>query len=60
MNQEFSRLNTMSRQMITNGMQMVSKMLTVTGNIIRYVMIDMKTIENETNKMLKASGVNTK
>ena len=60
MNQEFSKLNTMSRQMITNGMQMVSKMLTVTGNIIRYIMIDMKTIETETDKMLKASGVNTK
>lgn len=60
MNSNFSRLNVTAREIITNGIQMTSKMLTITGNIVKYVMTDMKTIENATNTILKSSGINTK
>lgn len=60
MNQEFSKLTATQRDIIVNSVQMISRMLKVTGDIVKYIIIDMQTIEKETSKILNAAGVKSK
>lgn len=54
MNQTFSKLNRSDRYYITDTIRMMSKVVTVVGNMTRYVMEDIKTINKATNKILKS------
>lgn len=60
MNQSFSNLNWNHQRQISSTIQMMSKIFTITGNIIRYILIDINTIEKEADVLLKASGVKLK
>lgn len=58
LNQSFIHLNKNAQRQIMKTMQQMSKIYSITGNIIRYIMIDLKTLEKETNKILKSSNIN--
>lgn len=60
MNQSFSNLNWNHQRQISSTIQMMSKIFTITGNIIRYILIDINTIEKEADVLLKSSGVKLK
>lgn len=60
MNQSFSTLNWNHQREISFTIQMMSKIFSITGNIIRYILIDMNTIEKETDTLLKSNGMKLK
>lgn len=51
--ESFSRLHGSSQSRITNTIQMMSKIIGTIGNIVRYVTIDIKTINDAVDKMVK-------
>lgn len=61
MNSSFSKLDFNAQNRISSTIQMMAKIINVIGNIVRYVKIDMKSIESATETLLKKQGIaNTK
>ena len=56
-NQQFVKVGPNVQKYILNSMQMVSKIIEIIGNMIRYILIDIKTIENTTNKLLSKKKI---
>lgn len=52
-NSEFGNLHPRDQKQIMESMQMISKVLTITGNLSRYIMEDVKTINTATNTLIK-------
>jgi hypothetical protein len=57
-NSNYARLNVNQQGIINNAVQQISKVIAIIGNIIKYVMQDMKTIESSVDKVLQASQNN--
>lgn len=57
-NQQFSHLDTFSQQRVSQTIQMISKVVGLVGNLVRYVQSDLNTIESSVDKILSAEGVN--
>lgn len=57
-NQQFSHLDTFSQQRVSQTIQMISKVIGIIGNLVRYVQYDLNTIESSVNKILSTEGVN--
>lgn len=53
MNQQFTQLNNAQKNLIKDSVMMVSKSISIVGNIMKCVMTDMKTIDTEVNKLVK-------
>lgn len=59
MNQAFGRLNESAQNIVGESIQMISKVINIIGNLIRYVMTDIKTLRNSAAKILKSDKVPT-
>ena len=57
MNQSFSRLSESAQKIVGETIQMISKGINIIGNLIRYVMTDIKTLRNSADKILKRDGI---
>lgn len=57
LNSSFSQLNFNAQNRVASTIQMMSKIVSVIGNIIRYITIDMKTLETATDTLLAKQGV---
>lgn len=53
----FVKLDTFAQGRITSTIQMMSKIISVIGNIVRYINIDIATIDKATDALLKKQGV---
>jgi hypothetical protein len=56
MSNDFAKLSKGYQNLITDSINMVSKGVNFTGNIVKYVMADIKTINGATEKILKKAG----
>lgn len=52
-NQSFSNLSQLQRNSVINSMQMISKTIEIIGNIIKYMMQDLNTIQKSTSQITK-------
>jgi hypothetical protein len=57
MNQSFGRLSEPAQKIVGESIQMISKVINIIGNLIRYVTIDIKTLRNSASKILKKNDV---
>lgn len=57
MNQAFARLDTSAQQTVGDTIQMISKVINIIGNLLRYTIIDMKTIRNSADKILSKENI---
>lgn len=56
-NQELGRLSQSAQETISDTISMVSSVIGIIGNIIRYIMADAKTINNSSNKILETMKI---
>lgn len=56
-NQELGRLSPSAQERIADTISMVSNVIGIIGNIIRYVMADAKTISNSANKIIETMKI---
>lgn len=56
-NQQFVKAGASFQKSIMNSVQMVSKVIEIIGNIVRYTLIDIKTIDNTTDKILAKRNI---
>lgn len=56
-NSEFTKLSKSQRDRIANTIQMMSKIISVVGNMVRYIIIDIDTINKATNTLLAKDGI---
>lgn len=56
LNQTFGKLSRGDQYRITDTIRMMSKVVSIVGNITKYIMIDMQTITKSTDKMLKKNS----
>lgn len=59
-NTNFSKLHYTQQALIKDTINMMSKSISVVGNIIRYVNIDIETLNNATDALLKKQGIKVK
>lgn len=59
MNQSFAKLGESAQKTISETMTMLYKIINIMANLIKYVMIDIKTINNSANKILSRNKVST-
>lgn len=59
-NTNFSKLHYTQQTLIRDTINMMSKSISVVGNIIRYVNTDIETINNATDALLKKQGIKVK
>lgn len=57
MNQSISKLSESAQKHITESIQMISKIINIIGNLLRYVMKDMKTLRDTSEKILRKRNV---
>lgn len=57
MNQSFGRLDDSAKNIVAESIQMVSKAVNIIGNLMRYTIMDIKTLRNSANKMLKKDNI---
>lgn len=57
MNQSFGKLNDAAQKIVVESIQMISKVVNIIGNLIRYVTVDIKTLRNSASKILKRDDV---
>ena len=57
MNQSFARLSESAQKIVGETIQMIPKGINIIGNLIRYVMTDIKTLRNSADKILKRDGI---
>ena len=57
LNHNFAKLSLKSQDKITNVIKMISKVIEILGNIIKYVMTDINTIEKEINILLQKGNL---
>lgn len=58
LNQTFSKLMKQDQLLVTNAITLVSKVVNIEGNIVKYVMTDMNEINKAVDAIMKKSGVN--
>lgn len=56
-NQQFVQMGSNAQKHITESVQMVAKLIEILGNMVRYIAIDVKTIEDTTNKLLSKKKI---
>lgn len=59
-NQAFSKLDFVTRGVVTDTIGMVSKTIAILGNLTKAIISDMRIIEENTNKILRLQGVQPK
>lgn len=59
-NTNFSKLHYTQQMLIRDSISMISKLISVIGNIIRYINTDIETLNNATDALLKKAGVKVK
>lgn len=57
LNSSFNELSPGVQKRIINTIMMTSKVINIIGNLVRYVLIDMKTIEKNTAKLIKKEKI---
>lgn len=57
-NQQFSQLDAFAQQRVSQTIQMISQVISIVGNLVRYVKADLNTIESSVDKILSNKGVN--
>lgn len=56
-NQQYVQMGANAQRHITESVQMVAKLIEILGNMVRYIAIDIKTIEDTTNKLLSKKKI---
>jgi hypothetical protein len=57
LNQSFAKLSDDNKKLVTESIQMIAKVINIIGNLVRYVILDIKTLRGSADKILKKANI---